>query len=60
MKKLILLLFVALALAGAKAAERAYPDWAYAVPTPENEATAPRDDGTMFSLPGSDGRFTRS
>jgi cytochrome c553 len=59
MKKLVLLLFGALALAGAKAAERAYPDWAYAVPTPENEATAPRDEGTVFSLPGSDGRFTR-
>jgi cytochrome c553 len=61
MKKLILLLFGALALAGAKAAERVptYPDWAYAVPTPENEATAPRDDGTVFSLPGAAGPFTR-
>jgi cytochrome c553 len=61
MKKLILLLFGALALAGARAAERApaYPDWAYAVPTPENEAAAPRDDGTMFSLPGAAGPFTR-
>jgi cytochrome c553 len=29
------------------------------VPTPENEATAPRDEGTVFNLPGSDGRFTR-
>ncbi|HWM60811.1 MAG TPA: hypothetical protein VNN98_01600, partial [Rhizomicrobium sp.] len=37
-----------------------YPDWAYAVPTPENEATAPHDDGTLFSLPASEGRFTRS
>lgn len=62
MKNRILLLSGALLLAGAKAAERApaYPDWAYAVPTPENEATAPRDDGTVFSLPGSEGHFTRS
>ncbi len=37
-----------------------YPDWAYAVPTPENEATAPKDDGTVFILPGSDSKFTRS
>jgi cytochrome c553 len=30
------------------------------VPTPENEVTAPRDDGTVFSLPGAAGPFTRS
>jgi cytochrome c553 len=44
----------------ATAAQSSYPGWAYAVPTPENEATAPRDDGSLFSLPGSEGRFTRS
>jgi len=36
-----------------------YPDWAYAVPTPQNEALAPKDDGTLFSLPGAKTRFTR-
>jgi cytochrome c553 len=60
MKKLVLALSGVLALGGAKAATSSYPGWAYAVPTPENEATAPRDDGTAFSLPGSDGHFTRS
>lgn len=67
MKKLIVLWFGVLAVAGAKAADypasypaSSYPDWAYAVPTPENEATAPRDDGSLFTLPGSDGHFTRS
>jgi cytochrome c553 len=62
LKKLIVLWFATLAIAGAKAADypASYPDWAYAVPTPENEATAPRDDGTVFSLPGSAGHFTRS
>jgi cytochrome c553 len=37
-----------------------YPDWAYAVPTPQNETTAPKDDGAVFTLPGSSGKFTRS
>ena len=37
-----------------------YPEWAYAVPTPQNEATAPKDDGTLFTLPGATGKFTRS
>ncbi|HEX4635937.1 MAG TPA: c-type cytochrome [Rhizomicrobium sp.] len=59
MKKAILLMFGVLALSGAYAASSSYPDWAYAVPTPENEATAPRDDGTQFTLPGSQGHFTR-
>jgi cytochrome c553 len=59
MKKLILPLFGILALAGAEAAPASYPDWAYAVPTPQNEAVAPRDDGTLFSLPGANGHFTR-
>ena len=64
MKKLAALLFAALPLGGAAAAPypapSSYPDWAYAVPTPQNEATAPKDDGTRFSLPGSEGHFTRS
>ena len=59
MKKLVLLAAAAL-LAGGAGQPASYPDWAYGVPTPENEATAPRDDGTVYSLPGSDGRFTRS
>jgi cytochrome c553 len=63
MKKIVLLIGV-LSLGGAAAAPSStpapsYPEWAYAVPTPQNEATAPRDDGTVFSLPGSDGHFTR-
>jgi cytochrome c553 len=29
------------------------------VPTPQNEAHAPKDDGTQFTLPGSAGHFTR-
>jgi cytochrome c553 len=58
MKKLVLLLIGMLALGGA-AAPSSYPDWAYGVPTPDNEATAPRDDGTVFSLPGAGGHFTR-
>jgi cytochrome c553 len=60
MKKLAALLICALSLGGATAAPSSYPEWAYGVPTPENEATAPKDDGTVFSLPGSKGRFTRS
>jgi len=60
MKKTVSLLFGLLTLGGAQAAAPSYPDWAYAVPTPENEATAPRDDGTQFTLPGSKGHFTRS
>lgn len=58
MKKLAFLLFFAVATGGVKAAS--YPGWAYAVPTPQNEAHAPKDDGTLFSLPGSTGHFTRS
>jgi cytochrome c553 len=59
MKKTIPLLFGLLAWGTAHAAAPSYPDWAYAVPTPQNEATAPRDDGTKFTLPGSAGHFTR-
>ena len=63
MKKLVFLLFFAWGVGGANASPsypaRAYPDWAYAVPTPQNEAHAPKDDGTPFSLPGSQGHFTR-
>ncbi|HUE65352.1 MAG TPA: c-type cytochrome [Rhizomicrobium sp.] len=58
MKKLILLLFFGFA-AGAAQAASSYPDWAYAVPTPQNEAHAPKDDGTLFALPGASGHFTR-
>ncbi len=58
MKKLILTLF--LGLPAAAQADALYPDWAYAVPTPQNEATAPQDDGTSFTLPGGSGAFTRS
>jgi cytochrome c553 len=50
---------VAACMLGGAGIPSSYPDWAYAVPTPENEATAPRDDGTVFNLPGSQGRFTR-
>ena len=63
MKNLVPSLFVLLTLGGAKAADHpgaSYPAWAYAVPTPDNEAVAPTDDGTAFTLPGSDGHFTRS
>ena len=63
MKKLVLLLFFAWGIGGAQAAPSypaSYPNWAYAVPTPQNEAHAPKDDGTRFTLPGSDGHFTRS
>jgi cytochrome c553 len=62
MKKLLVLWFSVLAVADASAADytASYPAWAYAVPTPDNEATAPRDDGSLFTLPGSDGHFTRS
>jgi len=59
MKKLVFLLFLACASGGAEAAS-SYPDWAYAVPTPQNEARAPKDDGTLFTLPGASGHFTRS
>ena len=59
MKKLIFLLFLACGAGGAEAAA-SYPDWAYAVPTPQNEAHAPHDDGTLFTLPGASGHFTRS
>jgi cytochrome c553 len=64
MKKLIFLLFLACAPGEAEAAASypapSYPDWAYAVPTAQNEARAPKDDGTLFTLPGSNGHFTRS
>jgi cytochrome c553 len=58
MKKLALLLFSMVVAGGAKEAS-SYPDWAYAVPTPRNEAHAPQDDGRLFTLPGSSGHFTR-
>ncbi len=64
MKKLVFLLFFAWGVGGAQASPsypaHSYPGWAYAVPTPQNEAHAPGDDGTLFTLPGSGGHFTRS
>lgn len=60
MKKLAMLLLAVLPVGGAMGTPSSYPDWAYAVPTPQNQAMAPKDDGTRFSLPGSDGHFTRS
>ena len=53
-------LILAVAISGVAWAQSSTPDWAYAVPTPENEATAPKDDGTVCTLPGSEGKFTRS
>jgi cytochrome c553 len=58
MKKLIFAVFLGLPVA-AHGASLAYPDWAYGVPTPQNEAVAPKDDGTLFSLPGAKCHFTR-
>ena len=43
MKKFVLLLLGIAALGGA-AASPSYPDWAYAVPTPENAATTMTED----------------
>jgi cytochrome c553 len=60
MKKLGIALLGVLALGNAQAQQNNYPGWAYAVSTPENEAVAPKDDGQVFTLPGSEGRFTRS
>jgi cytochrome c553 len=57
MKKTLILLFFLAGPAGALPSS--YPDWAYAVPTKDNEATAPKDDGTKFTLPGAAGPFTR-
>jgi cytochrome c553 len=62
MKKTLLLLLAMLAPAGAAPSRYpapSYPEWAYAVPTPQNEATAPKDDGTKYTLPGASGPFTR-
>jgi cytochrome c553 len=58
MKKLVFAVFLGLPVA-AQGASLAYPDWAYGIPTPQNEAVAPKDDGTLFSLPGAKGHFTR-
>jgi cytochrome c553 len=64
MKKLVFLLFLTCAAGEAEAAPSypapSYPGWAYAVPTPQNQARAPSDDSTLFTLPGSAGHFTRS
>src|SRR4051812_49079425 len=47
MKKMLILLLGLVGPAGA--APSSYPDWAYAVPGKDNEAAAPRDDGTKFT-----------
>jgi len=63
MKKTLLLLLAMLAPAGAAPSSYpapSYPEWAYAVPTRDNEAAAPKDDGATFTLPGAAGPFTRS
>lgn len=60
MKKRLGLALALLGSAAAWAQAPSYPDWAYAIPTPQNAATAPKDDGTVFTLPGSQGKFTRS
>ncbi|MFO1249521.1 MAG: c-type cytochrome [Alphaproteobacteria bacterium] len=52
-------LTILLGIGAASAAPSSYPDWAYAVPTPQSEAVAPKDDGTKFTLPGAAGPFTR-
>lgn len=39
MKKLVFVLLLGLPVAAK--ADALYPDWAYAVPTPQNEAVAP-------------------
>ncbi len=62
MKKLIFVLFLGLpgmAQADTLYPAPLYPSWAYGVPTAQNEATPPKDDGTLFSLPGAKARFTR-
>ena len=51
--------FFLLGVSAAAAAPSSYPDWAYAVPGKDNEATPPRDDGTKFTLPGAAGPFSR-
>ena len=57
MKAAFFLIF--LGVGAAAAVPSSYPDWAYAVPTKDNEATAPKDDGAKFTLPGAAGSFTR-
>ena len=59
MRKLPSLLFFVWGIGGAQAAST-YPEWAYGVPTPQTETHPPKDDGTLFTLPGSGGHFTRS
>lgn len=52
-------LAVLLSLPATARADGLYPSWAYGVPTPQNEATAPKDDGATFTLPGGSGAYTR-
>ncbi len=57
-KSIGLLLGVVALIAAAQAAPFARPDWAYAVPGPEDEVPPVKHDGTLFHLPGSKGSFT--
>ncbi len=62
MKKILTLLLFMTGPAGAAPSSYpapSYPEWAYAVPTPQNEATVPKDDGAKFALTGAAGPFTR-
>jgi cytochrome c553 len=56
----VLLLGVIACAAAVQAAPSAKPDWAYAVPGPEDEMPPRKDDGTVYHLPGSKGAFTYS
>ncbi|HEU0162293.1 MAG TPA: c-type cytochrome [Rhizomicrobium sp.] len=55
--KRLLLAVILLLCGGITAFAFDYPDWAYGIRPAE---PAVPDDGTVFTLPGSDGRFTRS
>ena len=48
---------LALAVAGVVSAQDERPDWAYAIP-PAPSPPRPPDDGTLYSLPGTDRTFT--
>ena len=61
MKKLGAIFLGAAAWAVAvQAAPSAKPDWAYAVPGPQDEMPPRKDDGTVYHLSGSNGAFTYS
>lgn len=59
MKKLTAILLGTIALAGgAQAAGSARPDWAYAVPGPQDEVPPVKHDGRLYKLPDSPRAFT--